>query len=124
MARSPDEETEDTTDCSETDDSAGNSDDSCEVVRFESNADADCEKTNLNLTRTMVERSGETGDDDGGAVPNDSDDSNLVDDSSLTANEAENAVSAEAGDQTDLSRRTVVASAGNLITGEFNWTTH
>ena len=62
-----------------------------------------------------------TAEGSGGAVDDEnvpSDIGSLIDDSSLTANDVENGVSAEGGDQTDLSRRTVLPSADGLITGE------
>jgi hypothetical protein len=56
--------------------------------------------------------------DDENVPSDDSDIGSLVDDSSLTANDVENGVSAEGGDQIDLSRRTILPSADGLITGE------
>ena len=52
------------------------------------------------------------------ATSDDSDVGSLVDDSSLTANDVENGVSAEAGDQTDLSKRTITITTGSLFTSK------
>ena len=65
-----------------------------------------------------VESSGNTVNNADNAVPDGFDNSDLIDDSSLTANDIENGVSAEAGDQTGLSKRTIAASVGGVITGK------
>lgn len=67
---------------------------------------------------STAEGSGRTVEDAEHAAYGDSDVGSLVDDSSLIANDVENGVSAEGGDQVDLSKRTLTMSAGDAITGE------
>jgi hypothetical protein len=67
---------------------------------------------------SSAESSTGTVNDTENAASDDSDVGSLVDDSSLTANDIENGVSAEGGDQTDLSRRTIASSAGGLVGGK------
>lgn len=65
-----------------------------------------------------VESSGDTVSNADDTVSDNFDNSSLIDDSSLTANDIENGVSALGGDTTDLSKRTIAASVDGFITGE------
>ncbi|GAB7325425.1 hypothetical protein MBLNU13_g09452t1 [Cladosporium sp. NU13] len=125
LARSRDGEAEDCSDPSDAEDNTGEPNNSCDAVTLgavDVGVIADMVPRSLQDVSesghiSPVESSGDTVNNADDTGSGGFDDSSLVDDSSLTANDIENGVSAEGGDQTDLSKRTIAASTGGFITG-------